>query len=164
MGQPEELCALLFTEVASISAKHAGSWEPGAADSSPKEVLKLAKSIIKVSSKIKMLNKQRFWGASHYLRTDAMFENLADSLYLYGRNIACKASEVLRRLNIYRDPRVGKLQHRAEQELLDKVWEFTGHYYRDKVAAILRVVNLQYGNYPVTGESLRKRGQRKRRS
>jgi hypothetical protein len=59
---------------------------------------------------------------------------------------------------------IGKFQDRAEKKVLATVQRLTGRKYRDKCAAVLRVIYPLFGLTPkIEGESLRKREQRERR-
>jgi hypothetical protein len=151
------------------------------------ELLKIVTRLFETVETIRKLNTQRHWRAdcpdasifsdddkhrefvgentwSEYVYPsvlDAMsetFKNLPNNLEVYAKSVRMKA---MRELGYRRMDKGGpNLQHKMEVGLLEYVQKLTGRKYREKVAAILRVVNAQAGVRPVESESLRKREQR----
>ncbi len=88
------------------------------------------------------------------------FKTLPRILKMYARSLRGKAWSELGRQRIQR--RNGNRQHQMESTLLDWMNRVTGHMYREKVAAILGVINPKAGLWPTKAETLRKRDRRRR--
>ena len=164
-----------------------GGRRPG--DSEPEELLNLAASLFETAETVRKLNGQRYWHPEcpsaavfqeneiqreriaenfwvqrpkprAFEETKRAFENLPHTLEMYAKNLRHKvAPEFHSRM---RHRREGNIQHRMVGDLLQYIHSLTGRMYRDKVAAILRVINPIAGVAAVEAESLRKRDRRKR--
>lgn len=159
-------------------------------ESEPEELLKHAARISDTAETIHKLNSERFWDMTcpdvaifeeHDLRpernaellrvwrvdprtfkkTKKAFENLPHILEMYAKNLRRKSDFGLSFRKRRRTQ--GNVQHRMEESLLEFVRELTGRKYRDKIAAIFRVIYPIAGRRAIEGESLRKRDQRNRR-
>lgn len=160
----------------------------GSGDSEPKELLEHAARVLETAQTIRQLNSERFWNtecpdvgvfeeddlrrekmAEHtwalrvnpcaFAKTKRAFENLPHTLEMYARSLRYKAWLVLGFHRLHR--REGNFQHRMVAGLLECVRRLAGRMYRNKVAAILRVIYPMAGLRAVEGESLRKRDRRK---
>ena len=156
-------------------------------ESEAEELLKIVARLSEIAATIRKLNTEKHWRTDcpdaaifsddekhrEYIAEntwneyvypsafDAMsevFRSLPNNLEMYAKSVRMKA---MREFGYRRLDKGGpKLQHKMEIGLLEYVQKLTGRKYREKVAAILRVVNAQAGVRPVESESLRKREQR----
>ncbi len=164
-----------------------GGRRPG--DSEPEELLNFAASLFETAETIRKLNGQRYWQPEcphtavfqeddtqreritgivwvqrakprAFEETKRAFENLPRTLEMYAKSLRHKVAPEFHSRR--RDRREGNIQHRMVTDLLEYMRSLTGGMYREKVAAILRVISPMAGVPAVEAESLRKRDRRKR--
>jgi predicted house-cleaning noncanonical NTP pyrophosphatase (MazG superfamily) len=126
------------------------------------ELKDLGNSLAEDAQKMKSLNKSEGFSRDSRL---AGFLPLPTALEAYAR-LVLRKSEIAHQFEQIRhdEPTRTEIRRDLEGRLLEHVRSLTGRMYREKVAAILRVVNPIAGSPPVEAETLRKRTQRKRKS
>jgi hypothetical protein len=147
------------------------AWLPAANDDLPTAVERqslrvLAKLIDDLAGRIQDANDLPYWRLA-FLRIDLVendeegLKRLPELLRLYARNIRKKVETDE---SFARHDKVRDREFEATEAFLSWIRQKTGRRYRDRVASIQRIVYEEAGRrrLPASGETLRKREQRRR--